>query len=439
MTPLKRFFRAAAFLLAALLLTLGAFATEPQPSAESESDTAQVLLVCDENKGRAAIEALIRGAGKTVHAVSESDYTALLPQRYGFVVTTIYQPYLDAAAAGIPTVCLGADAGPVRGVSTLRRENFSATLQLGDHSQYTFIEAALLAQPPEQGQLYGEILPGTGERFPFAVLLDSVAYVPWYQTEGLGYIMLGGLLRQYFNGGPSPAGEMYVLLDEIYPFSDLDMLRETADRFYQSGIPFIVRIMPTYDNLDYPAFKRFTQALRYVQSKGGAIVLHDPLVRSYETEREPLSDKLSRAEAALSQEGLVLCPTGAPGVEIALEDLQSVSHPQLSFGRLPIDTMIRFALFEDSSALDDAVRRLDDAWFSFSNYKSEFLQLEVPQYEEKTIETAYVYRQNAPTSLSDFFSGANRILLMVVGVSVFLFLIFIAVGRRIYRRMFYRR
>ena len=427
-------------LAATLLLTPGVLAAEPQPpESESKSGAAQVLLVCDENKGRAAIEALIRGAGKTVHAVSEADYTVDLPRRYGFVVTTLHQPYLDAAAAGIPTVCLGADAGPVRGVSTLRRENFSATLRLGDHSQYAFIEAAVLAQPPEHGQRYGDILLSAGERFPFAVLLDNTTYVPWYQTEGLGYIMLGGLLRQFFNGGTSPAGEMYLLLDEIYPFSDLDLLCETADRFYQSGIPFIVRVMPVYDNLDYPAFKRFTQALRYVQSKGGAIVLHDPLVRPYETEREPLSDKLSRAETALSQEGLVLYPPDAPGVELLLLDLQGVSHPRLNFGHLPIDTVIRFPLFKDTSALDAAVRRLDDAWLSLSDYKSGFPQLEPPQYEETAIEASYVYRKNAPATLGGFFSGANRILLTVVGVSLVLFLVFIAVGRRIYRQMFYRR
>ncbi len=435
---MKRYFCTAAFFLAVfILLTLGALA-DSQPQAPEPQPT-QVLLVCDDKKGRAALEALIRASGKTVHSVSETDYTPDLPQRYSFVVTTINQPYLDATAAGIPTVCLGPDAGPVEGVATVELENLGATLQLGEHSQYQFITAAALAQQPAYSQRYGNIVLSTGDSFPFAVILANAAYVPWYAQEGMSYIMLGGLLRQYFDGTAPTAGEMHVLLDEIYPFSDLEMLHAAADQFAQSGIPFIVRVMPVYDNLDYPAFKRFTQALRYAQSKGGAIVLHDPLVRQYEAEREPLANKLVRAKAALAEEGLVLYELDAPGIALSLEELQSISHARLNFGSLPVDTMIRFSLFKDEAALSTAIQRLDEAWLSLSDYKSKFPQLETPQYEEKTIETVHVYRKSMLATLSGFFSGANRILLAIVTLSAVVFLILIALGRRLYRQMFYRR
>lgn len=436
MRRLNRYIRTAAFFMTAfMLLTLGVLAGSPQTV---ETDSAEVLLVCDAQKGRAALETLIRASGKTVHSVSEADYTADLPHHYNFVVTTINQPYRDATAAKIPTVCVGPDVGPIEGITTLALKNFSATLQLDDHSQYQFISAATLLQQPENARRYGNILLSTGESFPFGVICANVAYAPWYQAQGLSYIMLGGLLRDYF-GGASTAGDMYVLLDEIYPFSDLEMLRTTADRFAQSGIPFIVRVMPVYDNLDYPAFKRFTQALRYVQTRGGSIVLHDPIVRQYETERAPLAEKLARAKVALTKEGIALYDLDRPGVEISLEALQRISHAELSFGGLPVDTMIRFSLFETQAALADAVQGLDDAWLSLSNYKAKFPQLEAPQFEEKAIETAYVYRTGISTSLNGFFSGANRVLLMIVGISTVVFLILIALGRRLYREMFYRR
>ena len=434
---MKRYFRTAAFFLAAFaLLAFGVLADSEQAA---ETQTAQVLLVYEDKNDRAALEALIRAAGKTVYSVSGASYTPDLPQGYSFVVTTINRPYLDATAAGIPTVCLGPDAGPVDGASTLTLENFGATLQLDDHSQYQFVAKATLAQQPAYGQPYGHIVLNSGDSFPFAVIFANTAYVPWYEPEGLSYIMLGGLLRQYFGGMASATGQMYALLDEIYPFSDLEMLRTTADRFAQSGMPFIVRVMPVYDNLDYPAFKRFTQALRYVQSKGGAIVLHDPLVRQYESEREPLSDKLARARSALSEEGLALYELDSPGLGLTLEDLQSIAHTRLNFGSLPIDTMLRIPLFTDEKALSAAMQQLDDAWLSLSDYKSEFPQLEAPQYEEKAIETSYVYRKSVLASLGGFFSGANRILLMIVGASVVVFLVLIALGRRLYRQMFYRK
>lgn len=434
---MRRFIRTATFLLAALLLlTVGAIADLGQ---DAQPQTAQVLLVCDEKKGRAAVEALIHACGKTVDSVSEAAYTADLPARYSYVVTTANQPYLDAIAAGKPTVCLGETVGPIDGLTTLKLENMGVTIQLDGHSQYQFIKAATVAQQPEYSQSYGSIVLSSGDSFPFAVILSNAVYVPWYQQEGLNYIMLGGLLRQYFGSAASANGAMYVLLDEIYPFSDLDMLHQTADHFAQSGIPFIVRVMPVYDNLDYPAFKRFTQALRYVQAKGGTLVLHDPIVRQYEAEREPLADKLARAKAAFAEEGITLFDMDFPGLTVSFQEIQDISHVRLNFGSLPIDTMISFSLFKDERTLLDTVEQLNDAWLSISNYQSNFPQLEVLQYEEKAIDAAYVYREGMLTTLSGFFSGANRILLIIVGVSVAVFLVLMVLGRRLYRQMFYRR
>ncbi|HWP51824.1 MAG TPA: DUF2334 domain-containing protein [Clostridia bacterium] len=434
---MKRFFRTATFLLAALmLLSLSVLANSEKIE---QSQTSQVLLICDEKEGRAAIEALIRASGKTVDWVSAAAYTPDMSVRYSFIVTTVNQPYIDAAAAGIPTVCLGENVGPVGGVTTFKLENIGITLQLDDYSQYQYITTATIARPPEYSQSYGSVVLSSGDSFPYAVIVSNTVYVPWYQQEGLGYIMLGGLLRQYFDSAALSNGEMYVLLDEIYPFSDLDMLCSTADRFAQSGIPFIVRAMPVYDNLDYPAFKRFTQALRYVQSKGGAVVLHDPIVQQYESEREPLADKIARTKSAFEQEGVTLYDMDFPGLEISFDDLKSISHARLNFGSLPIDTMIRFPLFKDEAALSDAVGQLDGAWLSVSNYKMKFPQLEALQYEEKVIDVAYVYREGVLATLSGFFSGANRILLIIVCINVVVFLILIALGRRLYRQMFYRR
>lgn len=435
---MKRFFRTATILLAALLLlTSGVLADSGE---NTQPQTAQVLLVCDEKKGRAAIEALIRACGKTVDSVSETAYTADLPARYSYVVTTSNQPYHDATAAKIPTVCLGETVGPIDGLTTLKLEKIGVTVQLDQHSQYQFIKSTTVVQrQPEYSQRYGSIVLSSGDSFPFAVILPNAVYVPWYQQEGLNYIMLGGLLRQYFGSTTLADGSMYVLIDEIYPFSDLDMLHETADRFAQSGIPFIVRVMPVYDNLDYPAFKRFTQVLRYVQSKGGTIVLHDPIVRQYESEREPLADKLARAKTAFAEEGITLFDMDFPMLTVTFREIKDISHTRLNFGSLPIDTMIHFSLFKDETALLDTMGQLNAAWLSISNYQSNFPQLEVLQYEEKAIDAAYVYREGMLASLSGFFSGANRILLIIVGVSVAVFLLLIVLGRRLYRQMFYRR
>ena len=425
-----------AFFIAAMLaLSFGVHAAgEVQPQAR-----AQVLLICDENNGRPRLEELIRACGKSVDSLSQAQYEATLLQDYDYLVTTVNRPYRDAVQAGIPTVCIGADAGPVDGVYTVSLQNTQLRLKLGEHTQTTFVQSAAVAVEPPSGEVYGKLELQSGVSYPFAVMGPDAAYVPWYQDEGLGIVMLGGLLQRYFADTDAGDGQMYVLLDEIYAFSDLGMLRRAADRFFENGIPFIVRIMPLYDNLDYPAFHRFTQALRYAQAKGGSVVLHDPIIRQYEAEREPLETRLARAEQAFADAGVTLLEMRRPPLCISFDDIRGIEHGKRNFGALPVDTMLRYRLFETEDELDMAIRELNDAWLSLASYKTRF-GYEDPVYDKADLpDTEYVYRKAEETSLTGFFTGANKILLVLISISTVIFTLLLSNSRRIYKRKFYKR
>ncbi|WP_353851682.1 DUF2334 domain-containing protein [Clostridium sp.] len=58
------------------------------------------------------------------------------------------------------------------------------------------------------------------------------------------------------------------------PLGSYDKLKNIADYLYNKGIPFIVVLMPVYFNTDLHEMKEFTDTVRYMQSRGGAIVLH---------------------------------------------------------------------------------------------------------------------------------------------------------------------
>jgi len=424
--------------IALFLAVLGfvpVFAHAVDTEAQTES---MVLLVCDENNGQARLEELIRACGKSVNSVSETDYGQEMLSDYSYLVTTLASAYRDAVKADIPTVCVGENAGPVDGVETLRLENASIDLELDGHSQAAFVQSGLFAKDtPGLTDTYGQVRTIDGRVFPFAVIGKNAAYVPWYQADGLSAVMLGGFLNAFFSGSAAP-GRMYVLIDEVYAFSDLDMLTRVADRFYDSGIPFIVRVMPLYDNLDYPAFQRFTQALLYVQSKGGSVALHDPFVRAYESEREPLAVRKARAETAFAEAGVKLLDMSLPPLAIRIDDIQGIKSASLNFGTLPVDTMISYTLFETDTDLDEAVKALNGAWLTLSSYKAKFSE-EDTIFTEKKIDADYIFRKAEETSFKRFFTGANQILVILVSVCVGVFALLLIIGHRLYRKKFYKK
>jgi len=426
----------ALLMIPVLIIPVYSFADDEQTQTKDKS---RVLLVCNENNGMARLEELIRACGKSVDAVSESDYQTSVLLGYSFLVTTANEPYRDAIKFGIPTVCIGKNAGPVDGVETAYIESAQIQLRLGDHMQTEFMHSETVALvPKDESKVYGSLERTDGQSFAFAVIDSKVSYVPWYKENGLSIIMLGGLLKQYFDKAKDENGKMYVLLDEVYPFSDLDRLRQIADAFYNSGIPFIVRIMPVYDNLDYPAFQRYTQALLYVQSKGGSIVLHDPIVREYESERESLDKKIARAKTAFADANISLLGMNLPPLGITADDIDDIAATKQSFGNFPVDTMISFKLFTGTNELERAVRQLNDKWLSLSSYKANF-SIADSGYAEKAIDDNFAYRTTVTATLKGFFSGVNRILLIIVGAGIAVFAVLLFIGNRIYWSKFYKK
>lgn len=430
-----------AFLFAIVLTALLIYPSSAIAEGEQakEPTKSQVLLVCNKNNGRARLEELIRACGMSVNSVSETEYRAALLSSYSYLVTTVSMPYRDAEAAGIKTVCIGENAGPVDGVKTVSLEDAQVTLRLGEHTQTKFIKTAIVAKTlPEDSPAYGSLERLNGQSYPFAVIRRRAAYVPWYTEDGLSIVMLGGLLRQYFNGTSLENGKMYFVLDEIYPFSDLDMLRETADVLDENGIPFIVRVMPVYENYDYPAFLRFTQALLYVQSKGGSIVLHDPLVQEDESVRETLETRLSRAKKAFEDAGITLFEMNYPPLGVSIGDISSILSSEKSFGAFSIDTMICCKLFADTDELKKSVRTINDSWLTLSSYKANF-SVEDSAFVEKVIDSDYIFRAKQAASLQGFFTGVNRLLLVIVGGCVVIFVLILIAGNRIYKKKFYKK
>lgn len=87
-----------------------------------------------------------------------------------------------------------------------------------------------------------------------------------------------------------------ILLDEVYPYDDLNVLIEKVNYLYERGISFLVNANVVLSNTDSEAMGRYMEALRYCQSRGGRIVLGNPFIYNEDLKEESLIKAMAYAE-----------------------------------------------------------------------------------------------------------------------------------------------
>lgn len=122
--------------------------------------------------------------------------------------------------------------------------------------------------------------------------------VPLKFKELEGMLEIKKKINDKFSSKKNDNRNCYIVIDEFYPYDDLNLLIKKADYLYEQGIPFLVCAMPVYENLELDAMKRYTEALRYSVSKGGTIILGDPYLYDKGPTEEELISKISIAQDA---------------------------------------------------------------------------------------------------------------------------------------------
>ncbi|WP_303868108.1 DUF2334 domain-containing protein [Acetobacterium wieringae] len=342
-----------------------------------------------------------------------------------------------------------------------------------------------------------EVTIGVGAaNYPFAKTIGQLTYVPTFIGNPEFTLGLGELLKDWF--GRINSAHMTLLIPDIYPFSDLNMVIETADAFYANGIPFTLGVVPIDENMDYPAMARFYQVLRYVQSRNGTILIHRPSPATVSDSSTVLSEKMYAVIAKMVENGVyplglvtdeslffdavdavnplglfssgIILPdvsTAAPGPKtswalssvslgVTLETVKSSSSRSRNFGNYPINTTIVLALPENEEALTAQLDILNQKWLSLTNYQQLDNQWTIGQnnvvsspsgirvnglpvslvYDEEPISDAYAYQKPPEYSLEKIFTAGNAFLLTVVGMIIVVFIIIVVFSRRVYLNKF---
>lgn len=103
----------------------------------------------------------------------------------------------------------------------------------------------------------------------------------------------------------SPRAQMqYIVLEGVYPFYPPEQLLKIVNYLEELSVPYIISVMPIYQNGDYPAMKRFCEVLRYAQANNGSVIMKAPKTFYKADDKELIWEYLTTATEAYMNYGI---------------------------------------------------------------------------------------------------------------------------------------
>lgn len=405
----------------------------PEKTADAGAD---VLVSCLEDQ-RDILEQLVKGCGKS--AVFETD-TAKAAQEsgdYSYVIATTEKCAETAFEAGCEVFSVGTEKAYGIQEDLSYQEDTFVSLDMGKAVQREKKQEKLFYLDEDTGgKSFGRMRLPFSEEAPYAVVKEGFGYASYLCGGDLSAVALSSALHTFF-GVEKDTGKFYVMIDEVYPFSDMEMLTEMGGDLYERGIPYILRVMPVYENTSYPSYNSYLEKLKYLQAKGASIVLHEPIDQGEGYGADTRENKVSRSQWPLTNEGIQVFPFEEEPVSLSPDFLADVTNDEKRFPHLPVDTVLRFSIFNDKNKWEDTLELLDEKWLTVSDYRSLYTD-EQPGYQEKTEDGNFAYRETEEAALEGFFNKTSTVLIVVVAAAIGVFGAILAGSRRIYKRKFRR-
>ena len=402
----------------------------------THADSGNVLLVYNDKEEMEVISNLIKACGMTPSPVDSVEYFSDMIDDYEYVVLQDAAPFKDVLQSGKSLVCLGDDFKVIPGaqVNVMNRKTH-AELNVYENNQSIILDEGFSYISAYEGEAVGNIR-FEGIDTPMGVITDKIMFAPYFSKDDITAFAVAKMLNQYFQ--KFDGGKMYIMIDEVYPFDDINMLELIADKFYDNGIPFVMSIMPVYQNTDYPSFKRYTSALRYIQSKNGSLIMHEPIMTGNELVGDEIDIRMEKAFNTFEENDVHVYEQTLFPYEVSLESLTGI-HPQNElFISLPIDTVIKFNVFKDEAELDAALEMINSKWLQIGDYNRNFTD-NISVYEDTEVDTAFTYKDKTERSFAFLVDRGNQVLSIVVLISGIIIIALIVFGYRLYREKFLKR
>lgn len=195
----------------------------------------------------------------------------------------------------------------------------------------------------------------------------------------------------------------YIVLDEVYPYTDLDRLTEVVEYLTDNHISFVISVMPIYQNSDYPAMQRFCEILRFAQSSDGAVILHAPIVQNG-LDTEQLAQQLTIGTMSYIDNGVYPLAIEIPSEWIFSKDITSLLGRYRTvfladmdaFPNHPVDSYSCSDFLKLGSQRIQPALKLDDDGISHLGRCSTAVYLNMAELTDDELYSAINAAKNAP-------------------------------------------
>lgn len=403
-------------------------------AAEKEEKTDALLVSTEEE--RKILEPLIKSCGKQVDFLKETNVSEESVKKYSYIVTTS-DNITEQFAQKKKVFAVGTNVLPQKEQRLSGQKDAQVSFSFGAFTQTAKKRKGLYyLEDVNVEHTFGSMKLMSGKEAPYSIVSGGDGYASYAKYGDLSSIALSSALHTFFDV-PQSEGKLYVMFDEIYPFTDSERLIKQGEDLNASGIPYLLRVMPVYENHSYPEYADWADRLSYLQTKGGAVVMHEPLdTGETEESEQELDSKLLFAKSSLEQRGIQLYPTEKIQLTVPFQFFWEVKSETRKFQTLPVDTVLVLPIYETEEEWKKTLDFLNEKWLTASDYRDEF-EKEYTVYKKPTGENDdFVYREKEEAGMKGFFDRSNRILLYIVGVTIAAYLLILISSRKIYQKKF---
>ena len=203
----------------------------------------------------------------------------------------------------------------------------------------------------------------------------------------------------------------YIVLNEVYPFTDPDRLTDIVNYLAENHISFVISVMPIYQNSDYPAMQRFCEILRYAQANYGAVILHAPIVQNG-INAEQLAQQLTVATMSYIDNGVYPLALEIPSEWIFSKDITGILGRYRTLFMADMDAFPDHAV--DTYGCSDFLKlgsqrifpalKLDDNGISHLGRCSTAVYLNLTELEDDELYAAIDAAKNAPIPMQSLWA-----------------------------------
>ncbi len=117
-------------------------------------------------------------------------------------------------------------------------------------------------------------------RTPFVVSKGSFWYVARMDFWKPYYYVIADILHDFLGADHETRARAFVRIEDIHPKRDAREIRAVTDELHAAGVPFMLAVIPVYQNpqtgekVALHQAPALVEALRYAVARGGSVVLH---------------------------------------------------------------------------------------------------------------------------------------------------------------------